>query len=286
MIYTLYLLKKYDNLTIPVIRNSKYSEEVINKLALQQINYSPVYSAMRDILMFGYDVFPEMMPYIILWKDSNLYWKDDNLDSLIKNYEKNNKRFFMIKLTIFTKQNNLHANIILFDKKDNSYRRFEPYGNLLITNETELDKILLDLFKKYFKNIKYYRPSDYLESGRFQSISNDGSSEVRKVGDPMGFCLAWCFWYIEIRVKNDKLKEKELINMASDKIFNKYCDSKTPYNDFIRDYGLMLNDEKNKLFTSFEVNKNDFYDIIYKNTTLDKIKENIVDELDKLKLLN
>jgi hypothetical protein len=47
----------------------------------------------------------------------------------------------------------------------------------------------------------------------------------------------------------------------------------------------MLNEQKNKYFDKFEINKNDYYDIVYKNETLDKISQNIVNELEELKLL-
>lgn len=287
MIYTLYLLKKYNNIIIPINNNIKYKEEILRKLNMQDINYSFSYDSMRDILLFGYDIFYQMMPYIILWKDDSLNWMDDNLIDCLKScMSDKTKKYILLKVTIITKTNNLHANIVLFDKEDNSYRRFEPYGNLLLTDELNLDKRIIDIFTKLtHKKIKYYKPSDYLEEGRFQSISNDGSSEVRKVGDPMGFCLAWCFWYIEIRLKNINLSEKELINMAAEKIFSNYCDSSTPYNDFIRDYGRMLNKQKDIYFDKFKINKNDYYDIVYKNDTLDKVSDNINNELEELKLI-
>jgi hypothetical protein len=288
MIYTIYLLNKYNDLTIPIItKDLSYKENILKKLNMQEINYCLEYNIMRDILLFGYDVFYNMMSYIILWKDKHLYWMDENLEESLNICLKNkNHRYILIKVTILTKNNTLHANIILFDKHNNSFRRFEPYGNLIITDELVLDKKIMDIFNKLtHKKIKYYKPSDYLEEGRFQSISNDGSSEVRKVGDPMGFCLAWCFWYVEIRVKNPNLEEKELIKLAAEKIFSNYCNSTTPYNDFIRDYGRMLNNQKDLYFNKFDINKNNFYDVIYKNDTLDKISFNILNELEELKLL-
>ena len=276
MIYTIYLLQKYKDLTIPIIDNLEYKRDILDKLNMQDINYSLNYSMMRDILLLGYDVFYNMMPYAILWKDSNLFWLDSNLQDCLKTCISNkNSRYIMLKVTIFTKNNTLHANIILYDKEDNSYRRFEPYGNLLISDELQLDTMIIDIFKKLTKkHIKYYKPSDYLEEGRFQAVSNDGNSDVRRVGDPMGFCLAWCFWYIEIRVKNKTLSEKELIRLAAEKIFTSYCDSQTPYNDFIRDYGRMLNEQKDKYFDKFKINKSNYYDIVYNFLDKQIIKNN------------
>ena len=38
----------------------------------------------------------------------------------------------------------------------------------------------------------------------FQSISDDQKNPIRQVkGDFAGFCLAWCMWYIEERIRNN-----------------------------------------------------------------------------------
>ena len=63
--------------------------------------------------------------------------------------------------------------------------------------------------------------------------------------------------------------------MASETIFVKYCDSNTPYIDFIRDYARNLNDEKDKYFKKFGIEKNNYYNISYNTDDLNKISKGI-----------
>ena len=91
----------------------------------------------------------------------------------------------------------------------------------------------------------------------------------------MGFCLAWCIWYIEIKMKNPTLTEKDLIQKASDKIFASYCDSYSPYNDFIRDYAGMLDEEKNLLLKDFGVDFMEYYKKTFSDKQIRLISEGI-----------
>jgi hypothetical protein len=204
--------------------------------------------------------FCELSPSLILWYNFKINFIHPKLSKSIKKLFDINCRYIVIKISIIKNENILHANVILFDKNDLSYRRFEPYGTSVIQDIDELDIIILKMFHNILnKKIKCYRPQDYLELTRFQSISNDNHNYNKIVGDPMGFCLAWCLWYIEIKVKNPNLSEKELIQKASDKIFVTYCDSYSPYNDFIRDYAAMLDEEKNLLLKKFGFSLIDYY---------------------------
>ena len=40
----------------------------------------------------------------------------------------------------------------------------------------------------------------------------------KKFGDPDGFCLAWCYWYLELRLKNKGIDQKILVEKAIKKI--------------------------------------------------------------------
>lgn len=276
MIYFLYILKTYNNATIPFVlespNNEKIKNNILQKLLFQNIPYNEYYVSMRQILGLGYETFYEMMPSIILWVDKNTHWFDPHFEDLIKDIVKSNKRFIIIKVSFLHHPEILHANVIIYDKEDSSYRRFEPYGNSSTYDEMYLDRLVMDIILKYKKTkIKYFTPGDFLETGRFQSISNDSSLEVKKTGDPYGYCLAWCLWYIEIKLKNPDIPEKKLIFQASEKIFADYCDSNTPYIDFIRDYARKLNDEKDKIFEKFGLDNYNFYNVSYDNTDLDKI---------------
>ena len=90
MIYTLYLLNKYDNLTIPTYTDKnivKHQKETINKLIMQNIPYNQIYIGMRDIILFGYDSFYLMMKFIVLWYDKHNYWIDDKFNEFSKYFK-------------------------------------------------------------------------------------------------------------------------------------------------------------------------------------------------------
>jgi hypothetical protein len=287
MMYFIYILRKYNSVCIPLSKESEERNKKVNnilaKLSYQNIQYDPFYIGLREVINIGYDTFHTMMPSVILWKNSELHWFDPDFNKTIETCIKSDKRFIIIKVSHFPRPESLHANVIVFDKDDNSYRRFEPYGYISTDDEMYLDKLVMDIILKFRKTkIKYFKPGDFLEKGRFQTISNDSSAEVRKTGDPFGYCLAWCLWYIELKLNNPAMKETDLIEQAADKIFNTYCESESPYIDFIRDYGRKLNDDKDKLFEEFGINKENFYNVAYNMTDLDKITNGVNDIVNNL----
>jgi hypothetical protein len=256
MLYFIYLLEKYkDILQIPLH---------CDKLDLGKINMDTKNDIKQNLInivsVVNYS-FCDMLPSLILWYNTEINFIHPKLSSCIKKLFKNDKcRYIVIKVSIIKSTVMLHANVILIDKDDLSYRRFEPYGRSVVPDIDELDhKILSMIHKSANKKIKCYRPQDYLELARFQSVSNDTHLDNRIAGDPPGFCLAWCLWYIEIKVKNPNLSEKDLINKASHKIFAEYCDSYSPYNDFIRDYAGMIDKEKNSLLKKFGILSMEYY---------------------------
>ncbi len=274
--YVLYLLKKYDNLAIPY---QKYIDKNYNHdnhdLIMQSIGYDKYYQMIYDIYSMSLSYLYPTTPWLILWKDRNLHYMHKDLFEIIENLSKDKKiRFIMIKISLIVSVQFTHANMIIIDLKDNSVRRFEPYGISDVNDEEYLDNLLKEEISKALnKKVKYYRPNDYLEITKFQSVSNDHMNEYRKLGDPMGYCLAWCLWYVELKVNNPDLTEIDLIEAASKKIINHYKKSNNPYLSFIRDYSRKLNEEKDKVLKSIKINVNELYDVNYKVTNLKKILE-------------
>lgn len=286
MLYFLYLLKKYPNLKVP--QYCMNGETKVNGEVNEETN-KDIRENMSNLVNLVNYFFCDLGPSLILWYNSDLNYIHPKLGKSIKKLISDNDcRYIAIKISIIKNATILHANVILFDKNDFTYRRFEPYGTSVVADIEDLDKQILSMIYKYVnskknqeksiekqKKIKCYRPQDYLELTRFQSISNDNHNDNKITGDPMGFCLAWCIWYIEIKVKNPNLSEKELIQKASDKIFTSYCDSYSPYNDFIRDYAAMLDEEKNVLLKSFGVDFMEYYKKTFTDRQIRLISEGI-----------
>ncbi len=245
--YVLYLLEKYNNLAIPyqTFIDKKYNSDN-HDLIMQSIGYDKFYQMIYDLYSMSLSYLYPTTPWLILWKDRNLHYIHKDLFSIVSKLSKDNKiRFIMIKISLIVSIQFTHANMIMIDLKDNSVRRFEPYGINAVNDEEYLDNYLKENISEALnKKVKYYRPNDYLEITKFQSVSNDNVNEYRKSGDPMGYCLAWCLWYVELKVNNPDIPEIDLINTASKKILKYYKTSNNPYLSFIRDYSRKLNEEK------------------------------------------
>jgi ankyrin repeat protein len=281
-----------------VIHNMLYFTSILERykdilqipLGCEKITFPPrvtidneIKQNMINMVLIVNNNFCEMLPSLILWYNSKINFIHPKLKSSLKKMFKDNIcRYIVIKVSIIKSTTLLHANVILIDKNDLSYRRFEPYGTSVIPDIENLDHTILSMVHAITnKKIKCYRPQDYLELARFQSISNETNIDNKIHGDPVGFCLAWCLWYIEIKVRNPNLNEKELISRASNKIFTEYCDSKSPYNDFIRDYAAMLDKEKNSLLKKFGIQSIDYYKKSFTDEHIKLISEGVNKDLRK-----
>ena len=116
----------------------------------------------------------------------------------------NNLGIVFLSLTI---GNDLkHANILIYDFNRLTIERFEPYG------DDGIDDVLdnyLDEELTWNTGFKYLRPKDFMTKPGYQLISDEGYSSL-KPGDFGGFCLGWCIWYLEHRLRNLKVDPKLL----------------------------------------------------------------------------
>ena len=182
IVYFIYLSKKYKNLFIPHILDSNMREDFP-----WVINYSP-----NKI-----DIHP-------------------NLNYTINKVRREGNYDFVLLFLAFNLEDNLkHANILLYDFKNLSVERFEPYGNDDINMEVD---DILDEELTWNTGLKYLKPSDYLPKPGYQLLSNENDMEKQKVGDFGGFCLGWCIWYVEHRIKNNKIDPKTLNKKTLEKL--------------------------------------------------------------------
>ena len=207
-IYFIYLSKKYKNLYIPKISNLNTNHK----------DYSWIINYEKNKI----DIHP-------------------NLNMCINNIRRTNEYEYIVLFLSQTLDNNLkHANIILYDFKNLSIERFEPYGDDGI--ESEIDDIL-DEELSWNTGMTYLRPNVYLPKPGYQLLSNENNIYNQKVGDFGGFCLGWCIWYIEHRIKNNNIDSITLNKKTLEKLL-RLDDS---LNEFIRNYSNKLFDEKYKI---------------------------------------
>lgn len=285
LIYVSYLISKYDNLGVPMqyMISDKYltvkyrnellgipkteNEQIIQKLITKCNSYSFIIS-----------------PYFVVWGGEDTYFIHDEIEfHLLKQLKNDNIRFIYIKLTIVC-DNFIHANAIIYDKNNGILERFEPYGIINIVDNKKLDEFIIDKLKNMLelrtnRKITYYSPDKLFSSVGFQTLSDDSNINKKKLGDPKGYCLAWTFWYIEMRITNPDVLPNVLIEQSIKLIINNYKnDNFEKFINFIRGYGSHLNGIKNNFLKNIGGNRSEFNDLIFKP----KLKKTILEEINKI----
>jgi hypothetical protein len=265
------------------------------------------------IIRFYFHNFNSWLPHLIIWKDKFNYFIYPELISWLKNYSKI-KRFVYIKLSIIATSNiqgNIrHANLILIDNLKKTVERFEPYGEIYFSNCVELN---LMLEQELANNLGYNFLFIQSYPG-FQIRSDEFQEKNKSHGDPGGYCLAWCFLYLELKLYYENtilvnlrltIKDEVLLNQITNtsdlviKLINNYIinnfDNDFPnlkidsplqgnfgvhrnlYMTFIRYYAKNLDKSKNKLMKKYGLN----ISTIYHLNLDDKIQKKIIYNLNK-----
>lgn len=298
MIYT-YIILERNNLLIPYI----YEQETIYKNNLEYLLMSNNDKDIMGMVRFYFHNFNNWLPHLIIWKDKKNYFIHSELINWLKK-NSNSKRFIYIKLSIVATnkfQGNIrHANLILIDNLKKTVERFEPYGEIYFSNCAELNLTLEnELAKKIGHTFVFVQSYP-----GFQIRSDEFEDKNKSHGDPGGFCLAWCFLYLELKLyyENTLVKKietkygKELLNLfdsseliirlINNYIINKFEDDfqklKTDeqqnlYMTFIRYYAKSLDKSKNELIKKYGLN----ISTIYHLNLDDKIHKKIIYNLNK-----
>jgi len=207
IIYFIYLDEKYKNLYIPKIKH----DVTIRNDFPWFINYNDTTNNL--------DIHP-------------------SINLLINNIRREKSYDYAVLFLglILEKEELKHANIILYDFNNLTVERFEPYGDSGL--DDKLDDYL-DEELTWNTGFKYLRPKDFLTKPGYQLISNENNDNL-KAGDFGGFCLGWCIWYIEHRLKNSKINSKILNQKTIEKML-RLDDS---FLEYIRNYSNKLFDVK------------------------------------------
>lgn len=279
-IYTYCMLQKYENLAIPT---QKFNLKKINR-EFNDFNFLVNFRTqeggiIRDLISIYYDSLYEMLPYLILWRSRDIYYYNENLKKSIKKLLNDDKvKFIYIKLSLIPNGNSTHANLLLYNKDKNILERFEPYGYNGMLDEEKLNQFIEKLAKKIFnKDVKYINPKLFMDNAKFQIISSDSDPDNKKIGDPIGYCLAWTFWFLELRMNNPDTDSKILVDNA----LNNIIDKNSPSNsnqvlDYIRNYSQELDKLKNNFLKMCGIRKENYYNNNFNDEDLgiilDKIK--------------
>ena len=285
VLYIFVMLSKYKNLTIPTQTHvyDKQRWDIYKKLTHCVITNDNT-DTMHHLVSIYYKIFYRVAPAIIIWKDKNMWFKSNDTIYLEKNImiPVHQIRFILMRITIITDEPTLHANIVIYDKLLNKLIRFEPYGDWEFSDSYNLDQLIINTFMTCLKSIcpdkqktlKYIRPRDYLDRTKFQTTSLGDNNTEKNLGDPAGYCLAWCFWFLELKLANPDDDENELVNSAFNEITinNKDKTNSNPLLTHIRSYAKQLDKEKNYLLEKIGIQKVNMYKMVYDNQNINLIK--------------
>ena len=255
----IYLKNKYNNLMTALSDDFVINDEIIYYHKKQGI-----FRNQKDFFNFE-----------IYWVNYKLFFPN-NFSNLIQTFIKSKLRFYIITINIelFEKA---HVNILFFDKLTNEIERFEPAGKDYPIgfnyNNDLLDFQLEKHLKIYINNIIYIKPSMYQLKVGPQSL--DSNEDTKNIGDPGGFCAAWCLWYVDNRIKYNSIKREFII----EKIITQTKIKKIPLKQLIRNYSKNITYVRDKLLHQINIDINDWANDNYNNEQFNTLVQLIIDEL-------
>jgi hypothetical protein len=283
MLYTINILNdNKDILSIPYfIQSTEY-----RKNQEEFINISNNEKGILGYIKLFFMNFNNWLPHLIIWKNKYNYWIDTNLLESVKKQSKS-IQYIYIKLSVYLIDgtDTRHSNLILIDNINKTIERFEPYGEMIFTNSQDINQMI----QSQIANPLGYKFIFVQPYPGFQSRSDEFAKYNKTYGDPMGFCLAWSFLYLDIKMELSKLKSKinpiDFINwyiinkFSKDFNINDKVNKTNKYILFIRFYARYLDLEKNKLIKKFNLDPSLSYqadfDIDYHNTIVTNINSQL-----------
>ena len=232
-------------------------------------------SNFKDIKIFFIYLFEKYKNLYIPQMNSIIYYKNENMYEIPKylnNYINQTRidkkyKFIVINLVLYY-DTSLHANILIYDLSKMIIERFEPYGNSTSNYNFHviMDQILEEELT-WNTGFKYITPGEYMPNNAFQNISDEHNKLYEKPGDIGGFCLAWCLWYLESKLRNENVNSNNLIIKLIDKINS----SGLLFIEYIRNYSNNLYNKIFKYMREAGIEENKITNKNYNNEDYDKL---------------
>ena len=259
------LIKKYPSLTTSITENFVKNGEVekyYNKLGITK------------------DLDNEYLNFEIFWIFQQIIFPL-NFEHTISAFIKSDKVIMAVPIAIELDLG-AHANLLIIDKRFKVIERFEPNGKNEPIHYSYNGKLLDNLLKMYFtkilslKSYTFLSPNAIQPTIGFQSLEVHENDKMKKIGDPGGFCVAWCLWYLEQRIKYNvnpiKLPLKLIIKIRSNNI---------SFKKLIRMYANNILKTRNSILDQMELDINEI-----RNNNITEKQKSELQQLIKYELLN
>jgi len=271
MIYTVNFIRKFKNLTVLIQETNKIQKQYdLWKLRMYHNNLSEYSNTLYSLVELYTNLFYNILPHVIIWRSKSLHFIHPNIVYYIQKALLKKYRFILIKITLMPNTSTNHANLLLYDDKRKEIYRFEPYGKSFSKAVNHLDDKIKEIFKKALRSeFKYYSPSDFLNNTSWQTLSNENEDKV--LGDPYGYCLAWCYWFLENKLNNPDIDIKVLMEKKLSLITNNNDDKSNKILEEIRQYSHILDRRKNEFMNLINISKNNIYKKSYNMKEFNRI---------------
>jgi len=149
--------------------------------------------------------------------------KTDEFFDYLKECLENSKRLSVIPLKLLDSTGLGHANVLIYDKVNNTLERFEPHGqvSLSVFHPDLLDRSLPAMFQKRVTDrpIKYLSPQAFCPVKGPQLIEE---IEREKLGirfaSGKGLCSVWSFIYANLRLSHPNKTNVEVMDYINSKV--------------------------------------------------------------------
>jgi ankyrin repeat protein len=201
------------------------------------------------------ELFGDYLNFELFWLFHKDIWPT-TIEKSLTLFISSDKRIFALPVTIDL-ENGSHSNVIIIDKELKIIERFEPNGSDepigFNYNKYLLDFKIKTYLENFFPDYEYLEPGKFLPTIGFQVLEMLENKKMKRIGDPGGFCVGWCLWYLEQRIKYiihpKKLVEKLIINIKVKNI---------SFKNLIRSYvNLLLSNFRDKILNELDIDIND-----------------------------
>jgi hypothetical protein len=222
----------------------------------------------------------DYLNFELFWIFQRELWPT-NIENSINIFIKSDKNLFAIPVGIDL-ENGSHANIIIIDKEFKTIERFEPNGGVepidFNYNKNLLDFKIKLFLEKFFPDYEYLEPDKFLPNIGFQSLEMIENKKMKKIGDPGGFCVGWCLWYLEQRIKFN-VHPKFLALKLIIKIKSKNISFKNLIRSYVNE---LLSQGRDPILEELNIDINDIINENIDETQMKNLEKLITAEISKL----